>query len=195
MNFWDERYSIEEYIYGLNPNEFFKIELKKLKPGKILLPAEGEGRNAVFAAKNKWEVFAFDQSFEGKKKAEKLASANYVKINYSIDTYESYSSELRFDCIALIYAHLDYISMIKYYNKLLQFLKPGGTLILEGFSEKQLKFNSGGPKSIDMLYSIVKLKAVFAELKIEYIEELEINLDEGKHHSGKASVIRLIAKK
>lgn len=68
MNFWDERYKEKEYVYGISPNEFLKKELLKLKVGSILLPCEGEGRNAVFAAKNGWNVFAFDSSFEGKKK-------------------------------------------------------------------------------------------------------------------------------
>jgi hypothetical protein len=47
---WNDRYSKDEYAYGEQPNNFLREELEKLKPGTILFPAEGEGRNAVFAA-------------------------------------------------------------------------------------------------------------------------------------------------
>src|SRR5680860_1842183 len=83
-DFWNERYGIEEYVYGTEPNQFYKELLKKLSPGKILFPAEGEGRNAVFAAQNGWDVTAFDSSTEGKKKAEKLAAAKGVSVKYII---------------------------------------------------------------------------------------------------------------
>ncbi|HSL87766.1 MAG TPA: hypothetical protein VK870_00530, partial [Ignavibacteriaceae bacterium] len=80
-NFWDERYSAEEYVYGKDPNEFFEEHLSKLNPGRLLLPGEGEGRNAIFAAKLGWQVDANDQSIVAKSKAEKLAHAYGVNIN------------------------------------------------------------------------------------------------------------------
>ena len=78
-NFWDERYSTDEFIYGKEPNEFFRENLLKIRPGKLFLPGEGEGRNAVFAAKNGWTVDATDQSEIGKLKALKLASESGSK--------------------------------------------------------------------------------------------------------------------
>ena len=72
-NFWDERYKAKAYVYGKEPNQYFAEKLRELEPGKILLPAEGEGRNAVFAARQGWEVSAFDSSSEGRKKAFLLA--------------------------------------------------------------------------------------------------------------------------
>ena len=70
-DFWNQRYAADEYAYGTAPNAFFKAVLDPLPPGRILLPAEGEGRNAVYAAKLGWEVVAFDQSEGGQKKAMK----------------------------------------------------------------------------------------------------------------------------
>jgi len=72
-DFWNERYAGDEFVYGREPNRFFEQEMKRLKPGKLLLPCEGEGRNAVWAARHGWEVSAFDQSSVGKQKAELLA--------------------------------------------------------------------------------------------------------------------------
>jgi hypothetical protein len=70
---WNERYSASEYIYGTGPNTWLVEKLAGLQPGKILFPAEGEGRNAVHAARLGWNVAAFDQSEAGRKKALKLA--------------------------------------------------------------------------------------------------------------------------
>ena len=104
--FWNDRYAQKEYVYGTNANIFFADELSKLNAGKILLPCEGEGRNAVFAAMHGWAVEAFDNSEEGRKKALQLGHQNNVTINYQIAdamTVE-YPAE-SFDVVALIYAH------------------------------------------------------------------------------------------
>ena len=45
---WGQRYAETEYIFGTNPNEFFKQELDKLEPGKILRPAEGGTATMLF---------------------------------------------------------------------------------------------------------------------------------------------------
>ena len=103
---WNDRYSKEGFAYGELPNNYLKAQLEQLTPGSILFPAEGEGRNAVFAAKLGWTVSAFDISIEGKKKALRLAEINNVAIDYQVGTLQSlnYNTE-QFDVLALIYAH------------------------------------------------------------------------------------------
>ena len=193
-NMWNLRYSQEEYVYGKKANEFFMEEIQKLKPGKILLPGEGEGRNAVCAAKLGWDVVAFDSSVEGKKKAEKLALKNNVNIDYRLLSYEEISFEDNsFDLVSLIFTH----SMLRnsLHENLTRILKPGGLIILEGFSKKQIDKNTGGPQNIDLLFSREELDADFHELSDVQIMEKDIILDEGIHHKGEASIIRLIGKK
>ena len=106
-NFWDSRYANPDYAYGIEPNQFFKEILDKNSfEGKILLPAEGEGRNAIYAAKKKLEVFAFDISIEGKKKALELAKNESVKINYEVGNFfDLQLIKEKFDVAALIFAH------------------------------------------------------------------------------------------
>lgn len=193
-NKWDERYAQKEYVYGKKPNEFFKQELAKHKPGKILLPAEGEGRNAVYAAKLGWEVYAFDSSSEAIKKAQQLASENNVEIHYTLSSFEEvdYPDDF-FDLIGLFYAHT--LSRSDNHKKLIRFLKPKGAIILEGFSKEQIHYNSGGPRKIEMLFSEEELQNDFADLTELITEKIEIQLNEGKQHNGKASVIRLIGLK
>ena len=106
VNRWNERYRAKEYAYGTEPNEYLKEQLGKLAPGMILFGAEGEGRNAVYAAKTGWDVSAFDVSIEGKNKALRLAEKNKVSIDYKVGLLPdlNYKNE-QFDVIALIFAH------------------------------------------------------------------------------------------
>lgn len=195
-DFWNERYSENEYVYGTEANVFFKEQLLKLKPGKILLPADGEGRNAVFAAKMGWDTFAFDISERGKEKATKLAESNNVKINYEISTYENYKSENNsFDAIAFIYTHFDDNKKEKILRNLLRYLKTGGTLIMEVFSKEQIQNLTGGPRNAEFLFSEKDLEYYFRDFKEFKIEKLNVNLSEGDFHNGESSVIRLIGTK
>jgi cyclopropane fatty-acyl-phospholipid synthase-like methyltransferase len=195
-NFWDERFSSEEYVYGIEPNNFLKEELQKLTPGKLLLPGEGEGRNAVFAAKSGWHVTAFDPSIEGKKKAEKLAQLLQVEFEYLIHSYDTIElKDESFDCIGLVFTHMPAAKRNSYHQKLTSYLKAGGTLILEGFSKKQIKNNTGGPQDIGMLFSKEELQADFGNFAKLQITEQEVVLDEGSFHKGRADVIRLVATK
>ena len=103
---WNERYSKQEFAYGEEPNNYLKEQLEKFTVGTILFPAEGEGRNAVFAAKLGWTVSAFDISAQGKNKALRLAESNNVKIDYQVGELNSlHYADNHFDAIALIYAH------------------------------------------------------------------------------------------
>jgi cyclopropane fatty-acyl-phospholipid synthase-like methyltransferase len=196
-NFWDERYSQKEFIYGAEPNVFFAEQLEKLKPGKLLLPAEGEGRNAVYAAQQAWNVVAFDSSSAGQSKALQLAKEKGVYIHYQLAEADKFSSSPEnFDAVALIYSHMPPDSRQALHHRIIDWLKPGGTVILEAFHPKQLQgYPSGGPKDETMLYTPDMLKKDFEGLTLTLLEEKEIELSEGSYHSGKGYVTRLVATK
>jgi SAM-dependent methyltransferase len=190
-DFWNERYATSHYIYGTEPNEYLKDELLRLKPGKILFPAEGEGRNAVYAAKLGWDVIAFDPSIEGKKKAIHLAKIQHVTIDYHLKGYEEVDfHENTFDVIGLTYTHINPELRTIMHRRYCQWLKPGGTLILEAFSKEQLQYSSGGPRDYNMLFSKEELADDFSTLKIASLEQTFIDLTEGSGHQGQASIIR-----
>jgi len=194
--FWNDRYSAKEFAYGESPNKFVAHELRKLRPGKILFPAEGEGRNAVYASTLGWQVTAFDPSTEGKKKAMMLAAKRNVEIDYQITDYENVDFPANlFDCLVLVFAHMPSSLRNKIHRKLSTFLKPQGTLILEGFSKEQLKRNTGGPRNLDYLFSEMELKEDFSAFSKLEIKETTTTLNEGPFHQGIASVIRVVAKK
>ncbi|MHC1778410.1 MAG: class I SAM-dependent methyltransferase [Lentimicrobium sp.] len=193
---WNERYAASEYIYGISPNRWFAEKLSLLQPGKLLLPAEGEGRNAVYAANEGWEVLAFDQSEEGQKKAIKLASAQNVTINYSLgDLVEFEPPQNNYDAVALIFVHMPVEIRQDVHRKLIEKLKPGGYLILEAFTKKQMQNTSGGPRTETLLYEREFIANDFKDLNILEFEETIASLDEGTLHRGEAFVIRLLAQK
>lgn len=195
-SFWDERYSAEEYVYGKDPNEFFEEHLSKLKPGRLLLPGEGEGRNAIFAAKLGWQVDANDQSIVAKSKAEKLAHAYGVNINYTVCDINNYIfNENYYDAAALIFFHLPIEIRSEIHKKILNSLKSESILIFEMFNKGQLDRETGGPQDYDMLYSTRDIERDFSSLKTILLENKIITLNEGPKHSGEASVIRYIGKK
>ena len=198
---WNDRYSKNEYAYGEQPNDFLRGEIEKLNPGAILFPAEGEGRNAVFAAKLGWNVSAFDISAEGKNKAIRLAEANKVTIDYQVGGLEklNYKPE-QFDAIALIYAHFPADIKSRYHRTLDKYLRKNGIIIFEAFSKKHIEYIAkneevGGPKEVAMLFSIDELKSDFANYEILELEEKEIELNEGVFHNGRGSVVRFVGRK
>lgn len=190
---WNERFAKEEYAYGKEPNQFFKEEIDKLNPGRLLLFGEGEGRNGIYAAKLGWEVDAVDWSDAAKNKAEKLADDNNVKINYTVADVSDYNpKENYYDAVALIFLHLDPDLREYIHKKAVDSLKNGGVVILESFSKEQLSNSSGGPNNPDLLHSLEEIFSDFADLEIISFSKEKIKLDESSHHNGIADVIRYV---
>ena len=199
--FWNDRYSQVQYAYGEEPNEFFKEKLKKVSPGRILFAAEGEGRNAVFAATLGWQVDAFDISVEGKKKADALALKNQTKIDYQVgELSELHYPENSFDAIVLIYAHVAPETRTAFHARLNELLKIGGLIVFEGFSKKHPEYQAvnpqvGGPRDFASLFSLEEIKADFKNYNFIQLTEQSVELKEGKFHIGTGSVIRFVGKK
>ncbi|MEI7504904.1 MAG: class I SAM-dependent methyltransferase [Paludibacter sp.] len=200
-NKWNERYSKDEFAYGIHPNNYLKEQIDKLDVGTILFPAEGEGRNAVYAAKLGWTVSAFDISVEGKNKAIQLAETNNVSVDYQVGELQTlnYKAE-QFDVIALIYAHFPASIKSQQHKLLVTYLRKGGMVIFEAFSKKHLEYNAknenvGGPKDLASLFSVDEIKSDFENYEIIELIETEIELNEGLVHNGTGSVIRFVGRK
>jgi len=192
---WNDRYKVSEYIYGIEPNEFVKDNMQYIG-NKVLLPADGEGRNSIFLAKKGKDVSSFDGSSVAVKKALLLAEQNKVSINAIVSMADEFNfDQNHYDTIILCYFHMSPELRINIHQKCIKALKIGGTIILEGFSKEQLEYKSGGPKDFDMLFSKEIITDDFKDLeKIKLSKEL-VELNEGKYHQGPGSVIRFIGKK
>jgi len=195
-NFWDKRYNTTEYVYGREPNAWFRAQLNKLKPGRILLPGEGEGRNAVYAASKGWKTHAFDTSVVGREKARQLAWENGTSIEYSIASYLDFNpGQSRYDVTGLMFTHQPPEMRSRFHAQVVEWILPGGALILEGFHKDQIYRDSGGPGNLGFLFSEQELRKDFIGLEIIELKTVVRNLDEGSFHQGEAAVIQLFAKK
>ncbi len=192
--FWDQRYDTPAYIYGKDANGFFAETLGEINPGLVLLPAEGEGRNAVFAAGLGWKVHAFDNSSVARNKALNLAAEKKINILYALTNIQDFDpGQFKYDAIGLVYTHFPIEIRHNFFRQIQNCLSPGGKIILEGFHKKQIHLSTGGPKDLSMLFSIEELQNDFDQLHIEQLTAETIDLDEGGGHIGTAEIVRLIA--
>jgi hypothetical protein len=195
-DFWNERYAQEGYAYGTAPNAFLQFQLGSIPKGPLLFPAEGEGRNAVYAAEQGYEVHAFDLSTSGQKKAYILAEERNVTLQYAVGPLDTLGyQKASFDGLVLIYAHFPAAIRKAYHEELVSYVKEGGTVIFEAFSEAQLQYTSGGPKEVAMLFTEDSVREEFPSLHFTYLDTVVVDLDEGPYHQGKGSVVRFVGVK
>ncbi len=197
-NFWDQRYQQYDRVYGEKPNDFFKETLDRVQTNgkRLLLVAEGEGRNAIYAARKGWEVYAFDASEVAKNKALDWAKREQIPLTYETQSYEALTlPPQQFDVAGMIYAHMPTNIRHRVHEKIIDSLLPGGLILLEVFEKEQLGASSGGPKILDMLYDIKSIEREFIGMEMLELSKEKIILDEGSFHQGEATVIRMIAKK
>ena len=191
--FWDERYSSVDYVYGKEPNAFFAEQISKINPGLILLPAEGEGRNAVYAASLGWHVHAFDTSTVARDKALNLAAENNLNILYAItDAVEFHPGSYKYDAIGLVFAHFQRDFRRRFFSVLQDCLAPGGRIIIEAFDKKQINLSTGGPKELSLLYSVEEVEEDFNRLETILLSQTTRHIEEGNGHNGTSEVVRYV---
>src|SRR5665213_1528694 len=192
---WNKRYAENESVYGTEPNVFFKNFINTHKSGSILLAAEGEGRNAIYAASKGWQVDAFDFSELAVKKALKLAAEKKIILHYEIMNIEDFRPRKQYDTVALIYVHLPENIRKEFHQRVYESIKPGGYLVLEAFAKEQIHNNYGGHKDLELLYDAPAICKDFSFLHLLFCGQKEVVLDEGPFHKGKAEVLQLVGQK
>jgi len=193
---WDERYADEEYVYGTEPNDFLKTHLDELPRGKILSLCEGEGRNAVYLARQGYEVTGVDSSSVGLEKAKKLAAREGVTISTELADMGDFRIEPEaWDGVVSIFCHIPPAMRSDLHRQVVAGLKPGGVLILEAYTPEQLAHGTGGPKIASLTMTADSLKSELEGLVIDSIQELERDVVEGKFHTGRGAVVQLVAHK
>lgn len=193
--FWDGKFSADEYVYGHQPNTHLVAQAHRLNPGgSVLVPGDGEGRNSVWLASQGMTALSVDSSAVGLTKARALARSKGVEIQTAQADLLAWTWPVAvFDAVVSIFLHFPPHGRKLAHAAMAAALRPGGTLILEAFRPEQLAFSSGGPRDVDMLYRAEDLRADFADLDIILLEEARTMLDEGPFHQGEGAVIRLVA--
>jgi SAM-dependent methyltransferase len=199
MDFWDDRYSSTEFAYGTAPNDFLVAHTHRLPPGRILSLAEGEGRNAVFLAKEGFQVHALDQSAIGLRKALHLAERENVVLSTEVADLAAVELEhSSWDGIVSIFAHMPSESRRRLHQQVVNALKPGGVFLLEAYTRRQLEIGGiGGPGAhqTDLFMSLDGLKDELKGLRWLHAEALEREVNEGAFHRGRSAVVQIIAMK
>ena len=193
---WDERYSVEEYAYGTNPNKFLEANVNSIPKGKLLSLAEGEGRNAVFLAKQGYSVTAVDAALVGLNKARKLAEENGVVVEFIHADLADYDlGENKWDGIISIFCPLPSSIRKQLHKKVKAGLKRNGVFLLEAYTPDQLRHGTGGGNSVDVMQSEESLRLELTGLKFMHLVELERDVIEGTYHTGVGAVVQAIATK
>jgi cyclopropane fatty-acyl-phospholipid synthase-like methyltransferase len=196
--FWDERYATDDYIFGTAPNVFLASQAGLIRPGmQALAIADGEGRNGVWLAERGVQVHAVDVSPVALKKAHKLAAERSVSLNFEqLDVLAWAWPENAYDLIVAIFIQFAppperdrIIAGIR------RALKPGGLLILQGYTPKQVEFATGGPGNAANMYTAALLREWFGDWDIRHLHEHESFISEGSHHHGMSALIDLVAQK
>lgn len=192
---WDERYADKDYVYGTEPNAFLAEHIGLLK-GPVLSLAEGEGRNAVFMARHGLDVLGVDGSAVGLEKAQNLARSRGVTVRTELVDLAIYTPPVEtFGSVVSIFAHLPSALRQRLHGLVEQSLVPGGIVLLEGYSKKQIHRDTGGPGNLDMLLSREDIELEFPGCEVLLSQEIEREVIEGKAHNGLASVVQFIARK
>lgn len=190
---WDQRYTAPGYAYGKEPNDFLSQVSARIPRGRVLCLAEGEGRNAVYLAGLGCEVLAVDASGVGLEKARLLANERQVSIETKVVDLAEYSiGAVSFDAIVAIFCHLPPALRQQVHRQVVQGLRPGGVLVLEGYAQGQLGRSTGGPQSADLLFDLATIQQELSGLVWEIAFEKEREVMEGNFHTGLGQVIQLL---
>ena len=196
--FWDERYAAAGYLFGTAPNAFLASQRHLLKPGQSALAvADGEGRNGIWLAQQGLDVLSMDISPVALEKAKKLAQDAGIPLRTELaDLREWEWGENRFEVIAAIFIQFATpAERAVIHRAMRRALKPGGLLILQGYTPKQLEYKTGGPPDIDKLYTAQTLREDFAGMEILHLREHEEIIREGNAHCGMSALVDMVARK
>lgn len=200
QDFWSDKYRAvgESYLFGTAPNRFLAAQAGLLRAGqRALSVADGEGRNAVWLAEQGLDVTATELSPVALDKAEALAAARGVRVDFALaDALNWTYPDEAFDLVVAIFIQFAAPDeRARLFENLKRTLRPGGRIMLQGYTPKQLDYRTGGPSAVDNLYTAAMLRETFGDFDIERLDEYEDVLDEGSAHRGQSALVGMVARK
>ena len=197
-NLWDERYAGGEYFFGTRPNAFMVSQHHLLKPGmSSLAVADGEGRNGVWLVEQGLKVLSVDSSAVAASKADTLAQQKGVTLDFEVADLLNWEwGENRYDAVVAIFIQFATPTQrAQLFAGIKKCLKPGGLLLLEGYTPRQLEYKTGGPPVAENMYTEALLRKEFADMDILHLQEYDSEINEGSGHKGMSALIDLVARK
>ena len=195
---WNARFEGDDYHFGTEPNTWLAEHAGLWRPGaRVLCVADGEGRNSVFLAKRGLAVDAFDISPVGVEKARRLAAQAGVSVNYAVSDCDGYAWPTEaYDGVAAIFVQFaDPPMRERLFAAMKACVKPGGLVVIHGYTPRQLEYKTGGPPFASHLYTPALLREAFAGFEIVELREYDAEVREGKGHKGMSALIGLVARR
>ena len=195
---WNRRYAGDEFLFGTEPNVWLREHASAWPSGGHLLSvADGEGRNSVWLARQGFQVEAFDVAERAVEKAQAFARREGVSVNFAVADVDGFAwPDAAYDGVAAIFVQFaDPPTRARLFERIVRSLKPGGVLVLQGYTPKQLEHRTGGPPILSHLYTRELLETAFAELEILALQDYEAEVREGQGHSGLSALIGLVARR
>jgi SAM-dependent methyltransferase len=193
---WNRRFASEHYVFGEAPNAYLQSQAAHLVRGTALAVADGEGRNGVWLAQQGLQVDAFDFSDNAIRKAQALAHSKQQHVNWVCSDWQSFDwKPARYDnVVGIFFQFATPEERTTLFARMLDSLKPGGTLIIQGYTPRQLDFNTGGPGKLAHLYDEALMLDAFGELDILDLRTYEAEITEGTGHQGMSGLLGLTAR-
>jgi SAM-dependent methyltransferase len=195
---WNKRFAEAGYLFGIEPNVWLREHASVWQPGqRVLCVADGEGRNSVWLAAQGLQVDAFDISEVGVAKARRLAEQQRVTVNFTVADCDAFDwPEAAYDGVAAIFIQFAEPALrARLFARMVRSLKPGGVLVLQGYTPLQLAFRTGGPPLLSHLYTEDLLRDAFADLDIITLHSYEAMVTEGAGHHGRSALVGLVARR
>jgi SAM-dependent methyltransferase len=195
---WNCRFEDDAYIFGTEPNAWLRAQAHAWQPGqRVLCVADGEGRNSVWLARQGLQVDAFDIASVGVAKARRLAAQQGVSVNFAVSDCDAYPWPLDYyDGVAAIFVQFaDPAMRERLFAHIKRCLKPGGTLLLQGYTARQLDYKTGGPPQLSHLYTEALLRESFADFELIELQDYEAELSEGARHTGRSALVGLVVRR
>ncbi len=195
--FWNERYAGDDLVYGQAPNEFIAAMSDRVAlTGKALDIGAGEGRNALFWASRGLNVLAIDQSEVGMHKAQRLAAERGLTLRTRVADLQDLDVEHEsIDVISATFVHLPAALRASLHRRVCSWLRPGGAFLLEAYAPDQIGRGTGGPDDPSLLAPLDVILHELDGLEFEHAAALVRDVIEGRSHTGKASVVQVLARK
>lgn len=201
---WSKRYSDagQDYLFGTEPNRFLARREQLLQDGRGAISiADGEGRNSVWLAELGLDVTAIEISAVAIEKARHLAAARKVAVRFMqadmlAPGWPPVDMQAAFDWVVGIF--IQFVGpewRERQFDVMKQLTRPGGRILLQGYTPRQLEYRTGGPSAVENLYTEDILREAFADWKIEELVEYEDTIAEGSGHVGHSALIGMVARK
>ena len=195
---WDERYAAPGYLFGTEPARFLVDQAVHLpERGRVLVVADGEGRNSVFLAARGFDVMAFDASHVAVEKARALAKGRDVPVRFEVSNVDGWDwAPNAYDAVVAVFIQFAPPQMrARIFEGIKRTLKPGGMLMLHGYRPEQITYGTGGPPHAENMYTEEMLREGFGDMRILHLAAYDCEIEEGKGHAGMSALIDLVAVK